>query len=286
MLFFRNYRKYIVSIILFALLSFPLVLITGCSTGQKILGGAAALVGLAALTSGKSGGGNSSNTGDLPISADNQVQAQIKINLPQNCPLVLDQLKLATFFDETNLTSNGTGNIFINSNGWGANIVLEDLSENPILFAYILSDTNRNSTVSIGAKEIACGMIALNPTLIVFSPSIRDQIINKCTLHSQFPQLVSDIQSDLSTNPTKIFDPTIFPNLPILAFNIVKDVLTAGDGSTSSLRSLSVGLNDDPHIDDLVGPKVKWINPRMIGYNVEINNNGASLNRVGKPTIS
>ena len=198
------------------------------------------------------------------------------VSLPAQSPVDQSSLKVQSILSNVNVGSTGNFyNLPMIDEGGGQIVFVLDSSDNPIMVAYISGQSVTNGTVSIGAKEMALGLIAFNPYLMILSKDQRADILEQVEWHTDFNGLVSNIEAALIQSPENALDYETYPYVYQTAMAIGLEILESyGDNLTASHGSYgilsSVGQDDDPHIDDPTGSDVTFVNPKMVFYGIQI----------------
>lgn len=198
-----------------------------------------------------------------------------EIILPDQSPIDLSSLKVQSFLTNVNVSSSGYFNdLQVIDEGGGQIVFVLDGGNNPIMVAYISTESVANGTLNIGVREMALGLIAFNPYLMILSQDQRASILDQAELHADFNGLMGSIEMALIQSPDNALDydtnPHIYQDAMIIGLEILESY---GDNPTAtygSYRILStVGQEDDPHIDDPAGPNVTFVNPKMTFYGIQ-----------------
>ncbi len=216
--------------------------------------------------------------GNDVLAAGDQSQATLQVQMPTGSPLGGGQTSVVTFFDGASTDTSGQATVTVSRNGGGIAAAVEDATGSPFAFAYIpptakVRRARQDGTpIAVGAREMAFGLICLNPYVLVLPPDQRNEVLLKCEQHADWQALLTAISTALKSEPKNAFDANVFPDIPRLAFKIIKDVLSTY-GITA--RRDQVDANGDPHINDPAGPLVTWVNPRQVAYEVDVTRQGA-----------
>lgn len=198
-----------------------------------------------------------------------------EIILPDQSPIDLSSLKVQSFLTNVNVSSSGYFNdLQVIDEGGGQIVFVLDSSNNPIMVAYISTESVANGTLNIGTREMALGLIAFNPYLMILSQDQRENILNQAELHADFNGLMGSIETALIQSPDNALDydtnPHIYQDAMIIGLKILESYGDNPAATYGSYRILStVGQEDDPHIDDPAGSNVTFVNPKMTFYGIQ-----------------
>lgn len=202
------------------------------------------------------------------------------ISLPEGCPLEISTLKVQGVFGTASIDAGGYFSELpvINDNVDQIEFVV-DGNGNPIMIAYVSGQDMSDGTLNIGPEQMALGLAAFNPYLIVLSPDQRAEILEMIRTHSDFPGLVADVSAALLQAPQSALDyetnPHIFQNAIGIGLKILDSFSESNisvGGRTLNLSAASpVGLSENPHLEDPEGPYITFVNPKMTFYGVDIN---------------
>jgi len=176
-----------------------------------------------------------------------------EIILPDQSPIDLSSLKVQSFLTNVNVSSSGYFNdLQVIDEGGGQIVFVLDSSNNPIMVAYISTESVANGTLNIGTREMALGLIAFNPYLMILSQDQRANILEQADWHAEFDGLVSNIEVALIQSPENALDYETYPHVYQTAMAIGLEILESyGDNLTASHGSygiLSTVGQEDDHI--------------------------------------
>lgn len=220
------------------------------------------------------------SSGSVKIPSPEIKVVQGMIILPQDFPLEVSTLRVRSVFGSTPIYADGAFyDLPVLNDSVGQLEFVVDSSDNPVMVAYVSAQHVISGNLTIGAEEMALGLAAFNPYLMVLSPDQRAEILDIVRYHSDFSSLVTAVSAALIQSPQNALDyetnPHIFQNAIGIGLKVL-DSFSGGnvalnDAALGSIWTAPVGLSENPHLDDPAGPYITFINPKMTFYGVDIN---------------
>lgn len=204
------------------------------------------------------------------------------MSLPAGSPLAVSSLSIVSVLSESPVSNTNAFSLNVINQQQGQIVFVKDQNGDVIMPAYMPSAAVLNNNAQINSTQAALGMILLNPYLMVLPKDNREQIIQDARQNVLFPQLVSEIEAALIQEPHNVMNYSVFPQIfkdsLTIGINVLKsygvNILQSPSAKKQSIMSAAiVGNNSDPHLEDVSGPDINFINPKMIFYGVEITKN-------------
>jgi len=233
---------------------------------------------------GGGGGAGSSNPEPIPPSLQLEPPTTKTVNGMLNIPsnqenqslVVLSTLKVQSFVGTANIDS--FGNFYnlpvVNEDGGQVVFVLND-DNDAMMAAYISKESVSTGMITIGAREMALGIILFNPYISILPEDQKIAVINQAENHNDFDNLVRNIEYALIHSPENALDYESFPCIYNTAMAIGLEILESyGDNILVSGENYgvfaSVGPDELPHLKDPAGSYVTFVNPKMVFYGIKI----------------
>jgi hypothetical protein len=200
-----------------------------------------------------------------------------RVYLPDQTPIDPTSLRVQSVLGVASLSSTGDfSGLPVVDEGSGQIVFVLDGADNPIMMGFISPQATASASLTIGPREMALGLILLNPYLMIFPESDREQLLTEAEVHSDFNGLVNYITAALIQSPQNALDFETNPHIYHTAMGIGLKILDSYNASSlSKSKDLSiaspVGPEENPHINDPSGPDITFVNPKMIFYGVDIN---------------
>jgi len=216
------------------------------------------------------------------LNPPNTKYVQGMITLPVGSPLQVSSLSIVSILSESPISGNNAFSLNVINQQQGQIVFVTNQNGDVIMPAYVPSNAVLTNNAQINSTQAALGMILLNPYLMVLPKNNREQIIQDAQQNLLFAQLVGEIEVALVQEPQNLMNYSVFPQ-------IFKDSLTIGINVLKSygvniahspsakhqaiMSAAIVGNNNDPHLEDVSGSDINFVNPKMIFYGVEVTNN-------------
>jgi len=119
---------------------------------------------------------------------------------------------------------------------------------------------------ALGSREIALGCVATHPSLLLSPAATRDAAMAWVQGQTSFETLVSEVDSLLGSGAEGFLRRAVAQGLIGRAAILAECALAA---RAAAIRE-AVGNAWDPHVDDLPGAAVEFVNPTMVAYGAEV----------------
>lgn len=118
----------------------------------------------------------------------------------------------------------------------------------------------------LGAREIALGCVGTHPSLLLSPSAARDSVMEWVQEREEFETLVSEIDALWASGPEDFLRRAVDEGVVGRAAALADAALAA---RATGIRE-AVGNSWDPHVDDLPGAAVEFVNPTMVAYGAEV----------------
>ena len=224
----------------------------------------------------------------LPVPSTSTLAGRLV--LPEQSPLQLDTLVLTLISDSVSVGADGSFSGFsaIDEDN-PQNVIIEKENGTLIATAVLLPADIQSGYVTIGADQMALGLINMNPYVMVLPSEGQVDVLGAASSHPDFSGLVTDITNALIDGPELMMDyetyPYIFQKSLLIGIETIQELgesqslvsayhnlgISASDGLESVSTAAVIGDENDPHIRDAAGGDVTLVNPKMVFYGVQAN---------------
>ena len=192
------------------------------------------------------------------------------VEILRGSSLPSSQLTVVTFLDKQPLNEQYQFSLQAVDENTDQLIFLLDNQGNAVLPAYIFKENISTGISNITAVEVALAFIMSNPFLIVIPDYMKEEAARLAQLHPSFYDLCQIIEEAIAFEPRQLVEYSVNPQLYKLAASIGVDVLKGPMQTQLQALAMTIGPIQDPHIEDVTGPNVTLVNPRLCFYGCDI----------------
>lgn len=242
----------------------------------------------------KSGSGTTAATSTESGQVDLPTKS-VTIDAPalKDAGISLEQYSIVTFLSEVALSDTQQTSATFADAAHGQILFVNDNNGNPIAVAYVSADEIAAGSFTMTIDSIADGFIMSNPLMMGYSAADRLSILAQAKLDSVYSDLKNEISKALSEEPENMLNKDVYPKIYEYAITLIinstnaiasKQAPAFAKGIAKASPAVVVGDDETPYLSDVSGDNIKFVNPTMVFYGIDISGKSPQL-IAGKDTL-
>ncbi len=193
---------------------------------------------------------------DAPVETIALRRVSGTVALPEGAVADVAEFDVVSIAERAEVGADGTYSVLIPDNDRAQVVAVVDGDGAPALLGYVPQD--ETTDITIDATSTALSLVMMNPYLLMFSSSDRNEVVAAAQAKATWPDIVAAAEAVVASSSSSRLEGNLEPALMQLASELLIDVL---DDHSEPLEPLA-----SPWIEDADGDDIACVNPDPVYY--------------------